>query len=57
VRRSHLGEVLDCRLWRTGKIVTSVDRVGHTDDLWYDGAGKRIYMSGGDSEIGISAGV
>jgi hypothetical protein len=32
------------------KIVTSVEgveRVGHTDDLWYDGAHKRICMSGG----------
>ena len=31
----------------TGKIVTSVEGVGHTDDLWYDGAQKCIYMSGG----------
>jgi hypothetical protein len=34
----------------TAKIVTSlegVEGVGHTDDLWYDGAQKCIYMSGG----------
>src|SRR5205823_10245063 len=35
------------------KIVTSVDGVGHTDDLWYDAAHKRIYMSGGDGEIAV----
>lgn len=37
----------------SGKIVTSVEGVGHTDDLWYDPAHKRIYMSGGDGEIGV----
>jgi len=34
----------------TAKFITSVEGVegvGHTDDLWYDGANKRIYMSGG----------
>ena len=34
----------------TAKFITSVEGVegvGHTDDLWYDGAHKRIYMSGG----------
>jgi hypothetical protein len=34
----------------TAKIVTSgegAEGIGHTDDLWYDGAHKRIYMSGG----------
>jgi hypothetical protein len=33
--------------------VTSVDGLGHTDDLWYDAAHKRIYMSGGDGEIAV----
>jgi hypothetical protein len=37
----------------SGKIVTSVEGVGHTDDLWYDAVRKRIYMSGGDGEIGV----
>jgi hypothetical protein len=37
----------------SGTIVTSVDGVGHTDDLWYDAAHKRIYMSGGDGEIAV----
>jgi hypothetical protein len=32
----------------SGKIVTSAEGVGHTDDLWYDAVRKRIYMSGGD---------
>jgi hypothetical protein len=27
----------------TAKIATSVEGVGHTDDLWYDGAHKRIW--------------
>jgi hypothetical protein len=36
-----------------GKIVTSVEGVGHTDDLWYDAARKRVYMPGGDGEIGV----
>jgi hypothetical protein len=30
-----------------------VEDVGHTDDLWYDAAHKRIYMSGGDGEIAV----
>jgi hypothetical protein len=38
---------------KTGGIVTSVPGVAHTDDLWYDAARKRIYMSGGDGEIGV----
>ena len=37
----------------SAKIITSVEGVGHTDDLWYDAAHKRIYMSGGDGEIGV----
>jgi len=37
----------------SGKIVTSVEGVGHTDDLWYDAAHKRLYMSGGDGEIAV----
>jgi hypothetical protein len=37
----------------SGKIVTTVDGVGHTDDLWFDAAHKRIYMSGGDGEIAV----
>jgi hypothetical protein len=37
----------------SGKIVTSVEGVGHTDDLWFDAAHKRLYMSGGNGEIGV----
>ena len=38
---------------KSGKIVTSVEGVGQADDLFYDDAHKRIYMSGGDGMIGV----
>jgi outer membrane protein assembly factor BamB len=37
----------------SGKMVTSVPAVVHTDDLWYDAARKRIYMSSGEGVIGV----
>lgn len=37
----------------SGKMVTSVPAVAHTDDLWYDAAHKRVYMSGGEGVIGV----
>lgn len=37
----------------SGKMVTSVPAVSHTDDLWYDAAHKRIYMTGGEGVIGV----
>jgi hypothetical protein len=38
---------------QSGKIITSVEGVEHTDDLFYDAARKRLYMSGGDGKIGV----
>lgn len=38
---------------QTGKKVVSVEGVEHTDDLFYDGEHKRLYMSGGDGRIGV----
>jgi DNA-binding beta-propeller fold protein YncE len=37
----------------TGKTVTSVDIVGDTDDLFYDAANKRIYVSGGEGRVTV----
>jgi YVTN family beta-propeller protein len=37
----------------TGKTVAAVDIVGDTDDLFYDAANKRIYVSGGDGRITV----
>jgi DNA-binding beta-propeller fold protein YncE len=37
----------------SGKMVTSVPTVAHTDDLWYDAAHKRVYVSGGEGVIGV----
>lgn len=39
----------------TGKTVTSVDVVGDTDDVFYDAANKRVYVSGGAGRISIVA--
>jgi hypothetical protein len=39
----------------TGKMVTSVPGVSHTDDLFYDAAHKRLYMSSGEGNIGVFA--
>jgi DNA-binding beta-propeller fold protein YncE len=37
----------------TGKTVAAVDIVGDTDDVFYDGANKRIYVSGGEGRITV----
>src|SRR5438128_5970005 len=37
----------------SGKEVASVDIVGDTDDLFYDAARKRLYISGGDGYIDV----
>ena len=37
----------------SGKMVTSVPGVAHTDDLFYDAAHKRVYMSSGEGNIGV----
>src|SRR5713101_3962021 len=37
----------------TGKTVASVDIVGDTDDLFYDAAAKRIYVSGGEGGVNV----
>jgi hypothetical protein len=38
---------------KSGKMVGNVPAVGQADDLAYDSAHKRLYMSGGDGNIGI----
>jgi hypothetical protein len=37
----------------TGKTVASLDIVGDTDDLFYDTANKRIYVSGGEGRVTV----
>ncbi|HEY2148655.1 MAG TPA: YncE family protein, partial [Pirellulales bacterium] len=37
----------------TGKTVAAVGIVGDTDDLFYDAANKRIYVSGGDGRVTV----
>jgi DNA-binding beta-propeller fold protein YncE len=37
----------------SGKLVTSVPSVAHTDDIFYDPAHKRVYMAGGEGEIAV----
>jgi DNA-binding beta-propeller fold protein YncE len=37
----------------TGKIVGSADIVGDTDDMFYDGARKRLYVSGGEGFVDV----
>src|SRR6266436_5640411 len=37
----------------TGKTITTVDIVGDTDDLFYDAASKRIYVSGGEGRVTV----
>jgi DNA-binding beta-propeller fold protein YncE len=39
----------------SGKSVASVDIVGDTDDLFYDAANKRIYVTGGEARITVVA--
>jgi hypothetical protein len=36
-----------------GKTVATVDIVGDTDDLFYDAANKRIYVSGGEGRVTV----
>jgi YVTN family beta-propeller protein len=38
---------------KTGKTVAAVDIVGDTDDVFYDAANKRIYVSGGEGRITV----
>jgi DNA-binding beta-propeller fold protein YncE len=37
----------------TGKTVAAVDIVGDTDDLFYDAANKRIFVSGGEGRVTV----
>ena len=37
----------------SGKEVGAFDIVGDTDDLWYDAARKRLYVSGGEGFIDV----
>lgn len=37
----------------SGKIIARVPGVGHADDMWYDAAHKRIYVSGGSGFISV----
>ena len=38
---------------RSGKIISRVPCVGDADDMWYDGAQKRIYISGSEGFISV----
>ena len=38
---------------KTGKVVTSVEAPDGSDDLWYDAARKRIYMSAVEGVVGV----
>jgi hypothetical protein len=38
---------------KSGKVVTSVEAPDGSDDLWYDAARKRIYMSAVEGVVGI----
>ena len=37
----------------SGKIIAQAPSVGHADDVWYDEAHKRIYVSGGSGSISV----
>jgi DNA-binding beta-propeller fold protein YncE len=37
----------------SGKIIARAPSVGHADDMWYDPAHKRIYVSGGSGFISV----
>lgn len=39
----------------TGKVVTHMDCVGDTDDVFYDARNKRVYASGGEGFISVFA--
>ena len=47
-RRPAKGLVYDTM---TGKVTTSFSIVGDTDDLFYDAARKRVYVSGGEGYL------
>lgn len=38
---------------QTGKIIARLPCVGHADDMWYDEAHRRIYVSGGEGFISV----
>lgn len=37
----------------SGKVIARVQAVGHADDMWYDAARQRIYVSGGSGFISV----
>ena len=37
----------------TGKEIISFDTVGDTDDLWFDAARKRLYVTGGEGFVDV----
>jgi DNA-binding beta-propeller fold protein YncE len=37
----------------TGKAVTDLPCIGHADDVFYDSAAKKIYVSGGDGAVSV----
>jgi DNA-binding beta-propeller fold protein YncE len=37
----------------SGKVIARISCVGHADDMWYDEAHKRIYVSGGEGFISV----
>ena len=39
----------------SGKVITKIPSVEHADDVWYDAANKRIYVSGGQGFITVVA--
>jgi hypothetical protein len=49
-RRPPLLDVLDTE---TGKEVTSVAIPGDTDDVWYDAAQRRVYVSCGEGYLAV----
>lgn len=40
---------------KSGQVVATVEGAADTDDLFYDAASKRIYMSGGDGTVHVFA--
>lgn len=37
----------------SGKVIARISCVGHADDMWYDEAHKRIYVSGGEGFLSV----